>query len=103
MTIIVERQCHQSRFEKEMSEVAKAARRMSGNKLASMHEFLIAKQKKDNKLKTAAIKRYARKHGLVLWRHCRPWTVQAVSGEKFAMPVGYYAMVNGVVENIVAK
>lgn len=103
MTIIVNRRRHESRHEKEMGEIGKQARRAADRKLASMLTFLAAKQKKDTKLKGAAIRRYAKKHNLVLDHHRKPWIFYARSGEKVAMPPGYFTREAGVLEQLVCN
>ncbi|MFA6519745.1 MAG: hypothetical protein WCT41_02900 [Candidatus Paceibacterota bacterium] len=103
MTIIVKRKRREPKFEKEMGEVAAAARRMSIRKLISIQEVLVKKRKADDKLKAAAIRRYADKHNLHLYCHRHPWIADLYSGEKIRLPPGFYAKVNGVIENIIAE
>lgn len=93
MTIIVKRRPHLSQFRKEMRKVGEQARNISRAKLDSMGKFLIKKEKAENKLKAAAVRRYAKKNRLDFHYHRKPWVFVAKSGEMIDMPAGYFAIV----------
>ncbi|GEM_PF-3048652 len=94
------------RRRREQSPIApaiRAARKVGESKLAGARRFLAAKEQKENKLNAAAIRRHAKRHGLELEYHDAPWTFSAHSGERIALPAGYFAVVDGIFEQIVVE
>lgn len=82
--------------ESPVSPAIRAARRMAAKKTTQFKAWLNAAERE-------AIALYAKKHNIELSYKPAPWIFEAASGEKVAMPPGYFAIVKGVIEQITGK
>ena len=92
MTIVI----GQHGEESPIAPAIRMARKGAKKKLGALDKLVAALEQEG----TAMIRAYAKKKRLELQYHSKPWTFQAKSGEKIDMPAGYFAVVNGVLENI---
>ena len=93
MTIVID----QRKEESPIAPAIRMARKAARHKLGAL-DRLVAALEKEGK---AMIRAHAKMNGLKLQYHPKPWVfVARKSGEKVALPAGYFAVVDGVLHDI---